>query len=378
MERFFGRISRSLYSSAPRAPCSAQVSTGNADPGTVSPSPRGIPGGVHVPASRATGPAARVAVCSLFRNCAHTVDYYRALLDSQPRAHLGITCSFVEGDSTDDTWAKLCAWRDGDPRVTLVQRNVEPVRDFQDRVLKWAELGNAALEGALATDCTHVLWCESDLTLPHDLLEQLVACDVDVVAPAIFLGGMFYDTWGFRGLDGKRFANVPPYHAEWLPHELVELSSVGSVVLFRREVFDKGVGFRGVYPDGLLAGVCADARQAGFRVWMDSRVAVLHPTTSWRKAQYALERVEVECADASLAAEWNDVAREIENEVDVLLGSVELDGDHPVFAPVRAIVARRMPGRPHKIGVRLASEARKRYALVLEDGGQLKTADGAR
>ncbi len=314
------------------------------------------------------GPASRVAVCSLFKDCAHTVGYYKALLDSQARADVGISCSFVEGDSSDNTFAKLCAWRDADPRVTLVQRHVEPVRDFDDRVRKWAELGNVALKGALATDCTHVLWCESDLTLPHDLLEQLLDCDVDIVAPAIFLGGMFYDTWGFRGLDGSRFSNTTPYHAQWVPHELVELSSVGSVVLFRREVFDAGVRFRGVYPDGLLAGVCSDARAAGFRVWMDSRVAVLHPTSTWRKAQYALERVDVECADASLAAEWNDVAREIENEVHVLLGSVELAGDHPVFAPVRAIVARRMPGRPHRIGVRLASEARKRYALVLMDG----------
>jgi hypothetical protein len=311
-----------------------------------------------------------VTVCSLFKDCAHTVPYYRALLESQARRDVAITCSFVEGDSRDDTWTRLSGWRDADPRVHLVQRHVEPVHDFDDRVRKWAELGNLALEGALRTDCTHVLWCESDLTLPHDLVEQLVARDVDIVAPAIFLGGMFYDTWGFRGLDGSRFTNTPPYHAQWHPHALVELSSVGSTVLFRREVFDAGIRFRGTYPDGLLAGVCGDAREAGFRVWMDSRVAVLHPTTSWRKAQYALERVDVECADPSLASAWDDVAREIENEVDVLLGSVELTGDHPVFAPVRAIVARRMPGRPHTIGVRLASEARKRYALVLHDGGQ--------
>jgi hypothetical protein len=309
----------------------------------------------------------RVAVCSLFKNGGRTVAYYRALLEAQAREHIAIGCSFVEGDSRDDTFGRLEQWRDADLRVRLVQRPVEPVTDFDDRVRKWAMLGNLALEGALASDCTHVLWCESDLALPHDLVEQLVADDVDIVAPAIFLGGWFYDTWGFRGLDGVRFANQAPHHADWDPHALVELSSVGSVVLFRREVFDAGVRFRGEYPDGLLVGVCRDAARHGFRTWMDSRVAVLHPTSTWKAAQYALEHVEVECADPSLAEAWSDVAREIENQVDVRLGSVELPGDHPVFEPVRAIVERRMPGRAHELRVRLASEARKRYALVLCD-----------
>ena len=308
-----------------------------------------------------------MTVCSLFRSVAPTVPLYRAMLEAQARPDVELCASFVEGDSRDDTFAKLCAWRDSDPRVRLVQRHVEPVTDFAHRVRAWAELGNLALEGALETDCTHVLWCESDLVLPPDLLEQLLECDADIVAPAIFLGGWFYDTWGFRGLDGARFTNDAPHHPDWNAHGMVELSSVGSVVLFRREVFDAGVRFRGEYPDGLLAGVCADARKLGFGVFMDSRVAVLHPTTGWRRQQYALERVDVECADCGVAEAWTDVAREIENEVDVLLGSVDLAGDHPVFEPVRAIAARRMPGRAHRLRVRLASEARKRYALVIED-----------
>ncbi len=315
-----------------------------------------------------TGPApVRVAVCSLFKDGGRTVGYYRALLESQRRDGLEVSCSFVEGDSRDDTYERLVDWQRADRQVQLARKHVEPVTDFDDRVRKWAMLGNLALEGALRTDCTHVLWCESDLALPYDLVEQLVADDVDIVAPAIFLGGWFYDTWGFRGLDGVRFTNSGPHHAVWDPHALVELSSVGSVVLFRREVFDAGVRFRGEYPDGLLVGVCRDAAQHGFRTWMDSRVAVLHPTSTWKKAQYALDRVEVVCADPVVAEAWRDVALEIENQVDVRLGSVELPGDHPVFEPVRTIVARRMPGRAHTLRVRLASEARKRYALVLCD-----------
>lgn len=320
-----------------------------------------------MPAATNTQGAVRVAVCSLFRNSADTIDYFRAVITSQARPGLELSFSFVEGDSRDDTHARLEAWRAADPRVRLQKIDVEPIADFGDRVRKWAALGNAALEAALETDCDHVLWCESDLALPYDLVEQLVASRCDIVAPAIFLGGQFYDTWGFRGLDGARFTNTPPYHASFEPHALVELSSVGSVVLFDRKVFDAGVRFRGEYENGLLVGVCRDAAALGSRVWLDSRVAVIHPTSPWRGQQYKLARVAVECADADVAGAWSDVACEIENALAIELGSVEIAADHPVLEPVRAIVARRMPGRAHRLRVELASETRKRFALVLSD-----------
>lgn len=308
-----------------------------------------------------------MAVCSLFKNSASTIDYYRAVLASQQRPGLELAYSFVEGDSKDDTFARLRAWRDSDQRVSLSKLDVEPVRDFDERVRKWALLGNVAIEGALKTDCTHILWCESDLALPHDLVSELVACERDIVAPAIFLGGMFYDTWGFRGLDRVRFTNEAPYHRDYAAHGVVELSSVGSVVLFDRAIFDAGVRFRGTYQDGLLVGVCRDAALLGYRTFMDSRVAVLHPTSGWRAQQYTLERVDVECGDATVGEAWQDVAREIENRIDVRLGTIEIAGDHPVFEPVRAILSRRMPGRAHELSVHLTSEAGKRYALLIRD-----------
>jgi hypothetical protein len=105
----------------------------------------------------------RVTVCSLFKDGAHTVRYFRALIESQRRDGIDVACSFVEGDSRDDTFEELARWQAQDPRVELVQHHVEPVVDFDDRVRKWAALGNLAIEGALRTDSTHVLWCESVL-----------------------------------------------------------------------------------------------------------------------------------------------------------------------------------------------------------------------
>ena len=307
-----------------------------------------------------------VAVCSLFRNSAETLDYYRAVISAQERQGLRLAFSFVEGDSTDDTYERLSAWAEEDPRVSLAQHSVEPVEDFDDRVRKWAALANLALEGGLATGADYILWCESDLVLPHDLLAQLVASQVDVVAPAIFLGGMFYDGWGFRGLDGTKFATEAPYHQDFVSHGLVQLSSVGSCVLFRRELFDAGVRFRGSYDDGLLVGVCRDAGLLGFRTYMDSRVAILHPTTLWRRQQYKLERVDIDC-DPSQDDVWAGVAQDLASEITFELGSMDYNDDHPVFAPAHAIVGRHLAGRPYRIRLSLASEARKTFALTVQD-----------
>ena len=308
-----------------------------------------------------------VAICSLFRNSAAHVDSFRAMMTAQARADIELTFSFVEGDSTDDTFARLEAWAQEDPRVHLTKVDVEPVTDFADRVTKWAALGNVAIEQALNTTCDRVLWCESDLVIPNDLLEQLVPEPCGIVAPAIFLGSMFYDTWGFRGRDGTRFTNHPPYHHEFRHHALVPLSSVGSCVLFRREMFDRGVRFRGTYDNGLLVGVCHDGEALGFPTFMDSRIAILHPTSAWRKQQYRMNSVDVQCFRPAALSALTNAARQISTNVQILIGSVDLPGDHPVFAPVHSVMQAHLGETSYRVRLRLTSERDKQYALILSD-----------
>jgi hypothetical protein len=309
----------------------------------------------------------KVAVCALFRNSAAYIDYFRAVMTAQARDHIELVFSLVEGDSTDDSHARLQAWAAADSRVTLSKVDVEPVTDFADRVSKWAMLGNVAVEQALATDCTHVLWCESDLVLPFDLLDQLLAEPADIVAPAIFLGTLFYDTWGFRGLDGTRFGNEAPYHREFRHHARVPLSSVGSCVLFRRALFDQGVRFRGSYDDGLLVGVCRDAAALGFPTYMDSRIAIVHPTSLWKRQQYTLGAVDVQCFRPENQETLVRAAQRVVSDVRITIGSVDLSGDHPVFAPVHDIMRAHFAETPFAVRLRLASERDKQYALILSD-----------
>jgi hypothetical protein len=301
-----------------------------------------------------------VAVCSLFKNRSRGIDYFRAALEAQAGPDLDLVFSFVEGDSQDDTHARLTDWAADDPRVRLQKIDVEPIRDFSERVAKWAELGNAAIEGLAGTHYDFLLWCESDLSIPPDLIAQLAADDVDIVAPAIFLGGLFYDTWGFRGLDGRKFANAAPHHPAYQPFGLVELASVGSTVLFKRAVIDSPVRLRGVHENGLLVGMCNDARSKGFRVFLDSRLAIVHPTSLWRAQQYEIGHVRAEGGAAG-------VPLELVSKKAPLLGSPELPPDHAVLADVRSIVETRLPKGTFALRTELHSESKKQYTLVIQE-----------
>lgn len=307
-----------------------------------------------------------VAVCSLFRNNAPEIATFRAMLEAQARPGLELLFSFIEGDSTDDSWEQLQAWAAVEQRVILGRQSAGSVPDFDARVRMWARLGNAVIDQLRGRHFDHLVWCESDLVLPPDLLMRLVADERDVVAPAIFLGGMFYDTWGFRGLDGSKFSNTPPYHAQWHPHGVVELASVGSAVMMRRAVVDAGVRFRGTYEDGLLVGFCADARRLGFRVWMDSRVAVLHPTTRWERQQYKPGAAAVEGdADPQLAEAVATLGARARAAASPLIGSPDLPDDHPSLGVWRQELSRLIPGRSFALSARLLSESDRTYQLVV-------------
>jgi hypothetical protein len=226
---------------------------------------------------------AHVVICSLVRDGIDYLPSYRRqleslLLNKDADWHLCI----LEGDSRDGTWEYLVQWAAEDPRVTIGKENVGDTAEKEDRAARWARVGNACFDLIPEhLDYSHVVWLESDLCFPPDLFQRLLSHNVDVVAPIIWLGGHFYDTWGFRDLNGRRWTNNAPYHPQYRPMSLMEMGSVGSCVLFRREILDAGVRLKGTYENGLLVGMCNDARELGFKVFADTSTAILHPVDLW-------------------------------------------------------------------------------------------------
>lgn len=226
---------------------------------------------------------ALVVICSLVRDGMAYIPAYRRQLESLSISegdswHLCI----LEGDSSDGTWEYLVKWAAEDSRVTLGKENVGDATEIEDRASRWARVGNSCID-LIPNDInySHMLWLESDLCFPPELLKRLLQHNVDIVAPVIWLGGLFYDTWGFRDLSGRRWTNEPPYHPEYRPMHLMEMGSVGSCVLFRRAILDAGVRFKGTYENGLLVGMSNDARALGYKVFADTATAILHPVEFW-------------------------------------------------------------------------------------------------
>lgn len=235
-----------------------------------------------------------VSVVTVMRQCAPFVEPFVAQLRVQRTRNFRFgTINVVHDGTAELTDPHLRDFARWSPVRLLPEVAADSaIEDIESKALQWARIANQGVESALAEQCTHLLWIEADLCFPLDLIEQLIEDELDIVAPYIGIGLSFYDSWGFRDLEGRKIYsfNQSAVGLQRLP---VELSSVGSCVLFRADIFRQGVRFRGPYDTGLLVGVCNDARALGYRVWLKPSVSILHPTTLWREQTWEVVQVVV-------------------------------------------------------------------------------------
>ena len=123
-----------------------------------------------------------------------------------------------------------------------------------------------------------LIWSASDI---GSLVETSVIRGNAIVAPWVFMrdrGEWFYDTWAYRK-DGKRFDHAPPYFKPYdgktapIDRGIVEIDSAGSCLVFPAEIGRKV----SVPESNELVGFCERAREYGYTVLLDSRVAIRHP-----------------------------------------------------------------------------------------------------
>jgi len=119
-----------------------------------------------------------------------------------------------------------------------------------------------------------VILSDSDVVrIDPILLKELIGLDLDIVAPYAWHDGRlydFFDTYVFRDLDGNKY----PHHN--VPHidssEPIELSSAGTMLLIKGEVFDK-IKFGNPCP---MLQFCKNARKKGYKVWAAPWVKIFH------------------------------------------------------------------------------------------------------
>lgn len=228
----------------------------------------------------------RVVVGSAFRNAGGLIPRYFQQIN-RLRDQLGPGSSVrviaAEGDSRDRT-RKLLAEQAATTIVDTTHGGPHFGSTEQpERMRTLSRVGNAIFD-AVDPDEDILVYVESDLIWEASTIELLIQMveaklyGFDVIAPLIFAGEMFYDVWGFRGMDGERFSPLYPYHSSLhnggtLTDKPVEISSAGSCLVMRGHVA-RACRIRNDY---CLVGWCEDARQQGYRIGVTTSARVDHP-----------------------------------------------------------------------------------------------------
>lgn len=216
-----------------------------------------------------------ISLVTMMRDSAAYVDVFFEQV-TWLRDDYDVEVVIVEGDSTDDTYARIEPHlAPGDQLLKLDTGG--PYFRSEDREDRWrqlAKVGNYALDSARKGEPR--AWIESDLIWDNLTLRTLIEDleRVPAVAPLVTRHGVFYETWGHRGEDGARFRSTKPHHPAIVnDFDLVPLSSAGSCVVMRADVGD--VARMG--DTDCIVGLGRNIYEAGGSLWLDPRCTIFHP-----------------------------------------------------------------------------------------------------
>ncbi len=205
----------------------------------------------------------------------NVVDYIKRL-EALTHPANQLRFAVCEGDSTDDTWDKLCTWASLDKRVRVVKRdNSTPKFGSVVNPVRFKALARAFNQALSLVDMEwtdYAMFLPADIVYEPDLVTRLVSNDVDMVAAMPWQGGRFYDIWAFSG-GGVDWMNLRREHVT--AAGLLEVQTAGGVMLMRKTVLSAGCHYTEEQVD---RGLCQMAHDAGFRIYVDTGAHVEHPS----------------------------------------------------------------------------------------------------
>lgn len=212
---------------------------------------------------------------------AQTLHSYDLLAKEVDKRGDSIRWALVENDSVDDTRHVLEEWVADKPGSSLLLRSDDcPYFPSKDDPMRWRHLAwvaNGVLE-QVASDDDVLVYCESDLAWEPATIVALIdhLQHVDVVSPLnMRVCGDYYDRWGSRGMDGRRFAPTPPFHPSLTRPNgdgLVEVQSLAGCTVMEAKVA-RETRFA---PEDCYVGWNRAMRLAGYDVWCDPNLQVTH------------------------------------------------------------------------------------------------------
>ena len=218
-------------------------------------------------------------LASAFRDGENYVERYFAQIE-ELRTHFPVQLRIAEGDSSDGTYAAIESYlQDGDELYKIDHGG--PAFGSIDTPIRWRQIAHVwnTLFDKITPDGPLIL-VEADLIWQPSTMQALVDDlwhykDCDAVAPLSIVGeSRFYDTWGYRGTDGRMFTSDPPYHPSLdLSLEPTEINSAGSCIAMKEHVYRE---CRFGDTDGIV-GFGQSIRDHGFHLFCNPDVRVVHP-----------------------------------------------------------------------------------------------------
>lgn len=146
-----------------------------------------------------------------------------------------------------------------------------------------ADARNSLIMQAQAEGASHLLMCDTDQIYPPDTLTKLLAHNVDICGVRVHSRWMPFSPVFYRGSLGQ-YKFIPD--EEMYSGEVVEIDATGTgCLLLNMRIFDelKPPWFQFTMhrdrPVGEDIYFCSQARQAGFKIFVDTSIAVGHMTT---------------------------------------------------------------------------------------------------
>lgn len=225
-----------------------------------------------------------VTICTPLRDAVTQLTEYRLRvnwLDWPPEQLRVVLC---EGDSQDGTAIWLHQWASNDRRVSVVHHHTGRPRYgsvvHPERFAILAAVFNTALEAVDYGWTDYVLMLPADIRYEADLLRRLTRHALmnpkirGIVAPLVFMDGVFYDIWAFA----RNGAQLPAFRREhtdsWFPTgDLAPMDTVGGTALLDADLLRAGARYTATDVD---RGLCYQARTLGFGVWCDPATHVFH------------------------------------------------------------------------------------------------------
>jgi hypothetical protein len=238
----------------------------------------------------------KVNICTSMRDSDSHIETFFNQISSQIGTNFEIG-SIIIGCTKETTSIRKIADNSVFSNVVLLEEYASDVSTTTliQKTFQLATLGNQLLQASATLGADFTLILESDLCIPQDLITQLVSsCNGqnDIVAPVVFLGSIFYDSWGFRDLNGNKILSLNQINALPKIGSMTELSSVGSCLLVRQTIIESNCRMpTASYEKGMLVGFCLAARSIGAKVYCNLNCAIIHPYLAWRGQQWLLTRV---------------------------------------------------------------------------------------